>query len=196
MNWGRSLSLGSTLPLLFLLFIALVTGALAAHAGREEVRHSADPMWRMEAFLAYALFVGMLLLPTVLYFYVFHGDWFLFYGIDTGRAPWAWGLLVLAAVAGVAALGFWLSAALCRIDREAAVRRIAGFTLFVALGVWPLAWGRLSLVGSYREFTREYGLVGYFSSAAFYAGLVMLILLSASFVWVVYRIDDHTHEGM
>ncbi len=196
MNRGRSLLLGNTLPLLFLLFIAFATGALAAHAGREEVRHSADPIWRMETFLAYALFVGLLLIPTAFYFYVFHGDWFLFYGVDTGRAPWAWGVLVLAAVAGAAAIGFGLSAALCRVDRDVAVRRIAGATLFIALGVWPLAWGRLSLVGSYRQFTRDYGLTGYFSSAAFYAGLVMLILLSASFIWVVYRIDDHTHEGM
>ncbi len=184
------------MPLLFLLFITFATGALAAHAGREEVRHSADPMWRMEAFLAYALFVGLALIPTALYFYVFHGDWFLFYGVDTGRSPWVWGMLVLVAVAGVAALGFRLSAALCRADREVAVRRIAGGALVFALGVWPLAWGRLSLVGSYRQFTRDYGLTGYFSSAAFYAGFVMLILLSAAFVWVVYRIDAHTHDGM
>jgi hypothetical protein len=52
------------------------------------------------------------------------------------------------------------------------------------------------LVGSYREFTRDYALTGYFSSAAFYAGLIMLILLGASFVWVVYRIDARTHDGM
>ncbi len=184
------------MPLLFLLFISFATGALAAHAGREEVRHSADPMWRMETFLGYALFVVLLLIPTALYFYVFHGDWFLFYGVDTGRAPWVWGILVLVTVAGVAALGFRLGAALCRIDREVAVRRIAGGALVFALGVWPVVWRRLSLVGSYREFTRDYGLTGYFSSAAFYAGLIMLILLGASFVWVVYRIDARTHDGM
>lgn len=153
-------------------------------------------MWRMEAFLAYALFVGLVLAPTVVYFYVFHGDWFLFYGVDTGRAPWAWGILVMATVAGVAALGFRLSSALCRIDREVAVRRTAVGTFVLALGVWPLGWDRLSLVGSYREFTKDYGLTGYFSSAAFYAGLAMLILLVASFVWVVYRIDAHTHDGI
>ena len=183
------------MPLLFLLCIAIATGALAAHAGREEVRHSADPVWRMEAFLAYALFVGFVLVPTVLYFYVFHGDWFLLYWVDTELAPWFWGILVLLAVAGLGALGFRLGAALCRANRERAIHRIAVVTFVLALGVWPLAWRRLSLVGSYRQFTRDYGLTGYFSSAAFYSGLVMLILLAASFVWVIHRVDNHTHEG-
>jgi hypothetical protein len=182
------------LPLIFLLFITFATGALAARAGREEVRHSADPMWRMEAFLAYGLFVALVVLPTALYFYVFHGDWFLLYWVDTSRAPYIWGLFMLLLVAGTAALGFRLGAALCRGEREMAVRRVSAVTVVSALAVWPLAWSRLSLVGSYREFTRDYGLTGYFVSAAFYSGLVMAVLLAAAFVWVVYRIDAHTHE--
>jgi len=83
------------LPLLFLLFVAIATGGLSAYAGRDEIRHSGEAMWRTEAFLAYALFVGLVLLPTVIYFYVFHGDWFLFYWIDTGRAPWVWGFVAV-----------------------------------------------------------------------------------------------------
>ncbi|MEM7138932.1 MAG: hypothetical protein AAF500_20315 [Myxococcota bacterium] len=182
------------MPLVFLLLIALSTGVLAAHAGREEVRHSADPMWRMEAFLAYALFVALVLLPTTIYFYVFHGDWFLLYWVDAAKAAWAWGILVSAALLGFSMLGFRLGAALCRAGREAALRRIAALGFVAAAAVWPLAWARLHVVGSYREFTRDYGLTTYFSSAAFYAGLVMLILLVAAFVWVAYRIDSHTHE--
>ena len=183
------------MPLLFLLFITLATGILAAHAGREEVRHSADALWRMEAFLAYGLFVALVLMPVSLYFYVFHGDWFLLYWADTSRAPGLWGLVVLGSVVGVAAGGFRLGAALCRADRESAARRIAVASLASALGGWMLAWRRRSAVGSYREFTRDYGLVGYFSSAAFYSGLVMLVLLAAAFVYVFYRVDAHTHEG-
>lgn len=148
----------------------------------------------MEAFLAYAIFVGLVLIPTSIYFYVFHGDWFLSYSIDTERARWAWAIVVVGAAAGLSAVGFWLGAALCRAGRDTLLRRVSVLGFVLAVGVWPLTWSRIRLVGSYREFTRDYGLTGYFSSPVFYAGLVMLILLVASFVWVVYRVDGHTHE--
>lgn len=183
------------LPLIFLMFIALSTGVLAANAGREEVRHSADPLWRMEAFLAYAIFAGLVLLPTAIYFYAFHGDWFLCYWIDTTRAPWAWGILAIGVVAALSVLGFRLGAALCRAGRDTLLRRIAIAGFAVSLAVWPGVWSRLRMVGSYREFTRDYGLTGYFSSPVFYAGMIMLILLIASFAWVIYRVDSHTHEA-
>lgn len=183
------------MPLLFLLLITIAMGALSAHAGRDEVRHSADPVWRMEAFLAYALFVGFVLLPAVIYFYAFHGDWFLSYWVDTGRAPWVWGMLAVLFLIGAASLGFWLGAALCRASREGAVRRIAVSALFIAVAVWPLGWDRLSAVGSYRQFTRDYGLVTFLASPAFYSGLAMLVIIGAAFAWLVYRIDRHTHQN-
>jgi hypothetical protein len=183
------------LPLLFLLLIAIATGALSAHAGRDEVRHSSDPVWRMEAFLAYALFVGLVLLPTAIYFYVFHGDWFLFYWVDTARAPWVWGMLATLLLAGAAFLGFGLGAALCRASRDAAARRITAGALFIALAVWPLGWDRLSVVGSYRQFTRDYGLTTFFTSPVFYSGLAMVLTIGLAFGWLVYRIDRHTSDS-
>jgi len=183
------------LPLLFLLLIAIATGALSAHAGRDEVRNSADPVWRMEAFLAYGLFVGLVLLPTVIYFYVFHGDWFLFYWIDTGRAPWVWALLAILLLLGAASLGFRLGVALCRASRDSAARRITIGALFIGLAVWPLGWDRLSVVGSYRQFTRDYGLTAFFASPVFYSGLAMLVIIGVAFGWVVYRIDRQTRDG-
>ncbi len=182
------------MPLLFLLFIAVATGALAAHAGRDEVRQSAEPIWRWEAFLAYALFVGFLLLPTSIYFYVFHADWFLHYVIDTSSAPWAWGLLACFLVIGAAALGFRIGATLCRASRDRAARRITVGAFIVALAVWPLFWSRISLVGSHRQFTRDYGLTEFFASPAFYSGLVTLIIVSIAFGWVVFRIDRQTQD--
>ena len=183
------------MPLLFLLFIAIATGALSAYAGLDEVRHSAAPVWRMEAFLAFALFVGFVLLPTAIYFYVFHGDWFLFYWVDTGHASWVWGLLVVLLLLGSASLGFGVGATLCRASRNVVTRHIATGALLIALAVWPLAWERLSVVGSYRQFTRDYGLVPFFSSPAFYSGLAMLIIIGVAFGSAVYRIDRHTHDG-
>ncbi len=183
------------MPLFFLLFIAIATGALSAYAGLDEVRHSSDPVWRMEAFLAFALFVGFVLLPTAIYFYVFHGDWFLFYWVDTGHATWLWGLLVVLFLLCSAFMGFVLGATFCRASRNVAARRIALGALLIAVAVWPLAWTRLSVVGSYRQFTRDYGLVPFFASPAFYSGLAMLIVIGVAFGSAVYRIDRHTHAS-
>ncbi len=186
--------LGSILPLLFLLFVAIATGALSAYAGRDEIRHSGEAMWRSEAFLAYGLFVGLVLLPTVIYFYVFHGDWFLFYWIDTERARWVWGLVAVLLLFGAAFAGFRLGVAFCRASRDVAARRITLAAGLMALAVWPVAWERLSVVGSHRQFTREYGLLDFFSSPTFYSGLAMLVAASVAFAWLVYRIDRQTRD--
>jgi uncharacterized membrane-anchored protein len=148
----------------------------------------------MEAFLAFALFVGFVLVPTAVYFYVFHGDWFLFYWIDTARAPWFWGLLAVLLLLGSASLGFGLGAVFCKASRDAAARQIAIGALFIAVAVWPLGWERLSVVGSYRQFTRDYGLTEFFASPAFYSGLAMLVIIGVAFGWVAFRIDRHTHD--
>lgn len=182
------------MPLLFLLLIALSTGVLSARAGRDEVRNSADPVWRMESFLAYGLFVAFVLFPTTIYFYVFHGDWFLFYWVDTSGAPWLWGFVGTLLLLGAASAGFALGAAGCRASREAMARRITIGALVLAFMVWPLGWPRLRLVGSYRQFTHDYGLTAFFSSPAFYSGLVMLAIMSVAFGWVAYRIDRQTGE--
>ena len=92
------------MPLVFLLFVAIATGALSAYAGRDELRHNGEAVWRTESFLAYGLFVLFLLIPTLVYFYVFHGDWFLFYWVDTRRAPWVWGMLAALFLVGAALL--------------------------------------------------------------------------------------------
>jgi hypothetical protein len=177
-----------------LLFVAIATGALSAYAGRDEIRHSGEAMWRMESFLAYGIFVGLVLVPTVVYFYVFHGDWFLFYWVDTRRAPWVWGLVAILLVLGASFVGFRFGAALCRASRDAAARRITVAAALMGLAVWPLGWDRLSVVGSHRQFARDYGLEGFFSSPAFYSGLVMLVVALAAFVWMVLRIDRQTRD--
>ena len=171
---------GNTLPLFFLLFMAFATGALAAYAGRDEIRHSSsEAMWRAESFLAYAVVLrGLVLLPTGLYFYVFHGDWFLLYWVNTGNERLgSWGLSLVWSsctarrrVRGASAVG----AALCRGSRDsAAARRLAIVLMAVLRGraVWPLAWERLSQSSArFGSTTRDYGLVSYFESPAFYSG--------------------------
>jgi len=144
--------------------------------------------------MAYGLFVGFVLLPTVVYFYVFHGDWFLFYWVDTGRAPWVWGMVAVLLLFGAAFAGFRVGAVACRASRDAVARRVSILTLAGALAVWPLAWSRLSVVGSHRQFARGYGLVGFFSSAAFYSGLAMITVVVVALAWTAVRIDRQTRD--
>ena len=66
--------------------------------------------------------------------------------------------------------------------------------LLLGVAVWPLAWARLSVVGSYRQFTRDYGLVPYVSSAPFYSGIAMLLVGSVALVWIAVRIDRQTRD--
>ncbi|MGD8316202.1 MAG: hypothetical protein PVH21_15465 [Myxococcales bacterium] len=182
------------MPLVFLLFIAFATAVSAAHAGRDEVRLSLEPIWRMQTFSAYVLFLGFVVVPTAMYFYVFHGDWFLFYLADTGAAPWLWGILTVLSLLGAAAAGFRLGAAFCRASRDVAARRATIGVLLMGLCVWPLAWSRLRAVGSYRQFTRDYGLVAFPTSPACYSGIAMLVIGVIAFVWVVMRISEQTHQ--
>lgn len=194
MNRGRSLLEGAVLPLGFLLFMTVATGVLAAHAGRDEIRVSPDPIWRAESFAVYSIFVALILLPTTLYFYVFYGDWFLFYWVDVGRAPWFWGVLVALLIAGAAVVGFRLGSMLSRGDREKVVRRSVWGLLVLGFLVWPAGWGRLSKVGSYRQFNHDYGLQSYFASPTFYSGLLILGLVALSFMWIMHRIGQRTQE--
>ena len=70
----------------------------------------------------------------------------------------------------------------------------AAQTAVVALGVWPVAWQRLSRVGSYRQYDRDYGLMPYFESAAFYSGIAMLIVVASAFAWLAMRIERQTRD--
>lgn len=182
------------MPLFFLLFIAFATGAFSAYAGRDELRHSSEAMWRADSFLAYALFAALVLLPTAVYFYVFQGDWFLLYWINTGSAPWVWGLLAGLLVLAASLAGFSLGAALCRRSRDAAARRLGATGVILGLAIWPLTWSRLAFVGTHRQFARDYGLTAYFSSAVFYSGLAMLLVLTIAFVWLAVRIERQTRD--
>jgi hypothetical protein len=146
----------------------------------------------MESFVAYLIFLGLILVPTASYFYVFYADWFLFYWVDTQHARALWGIVgaLLPCAAGL--LGFRLGAVLARRGLLKAPQGVGWALLLLAALVWPLAWSRISHVGSYRQFTHDYGLSAYLSSATFYSGALILAVMSIAFIWVFLRIGHRT----
>ena len=146
------------MPLPSLLVFTLVSGLAAALAGRQELRASPRPVALTRSFFAYLSYPVFVVVPTSVYFYVFHGDWFLLYLVDVSSVPSAVALVGFALQIGLGALGFLLGAILVRTQREVAVGVLLGVLMVAAVGVL-LAYGdRLAQVGSYAQFHGQFGL--------------------------------------
>lgn len=176
------------MPLPSFLFLAFATGLAAALASRRELLNSPQPLVLMRSLSAWALFAGLLLIPLSSYFYLFHGDWFLLYQIDVSVVPSAVALLLFIFEFALGALGFFLGASLIRRKRG----EIASLILAVvsALVFAPIIFFRreLALVGTYRQFHRDYGLEGFRESALFPGALFMGGVLIVAFVYLLIRL--------
>lgn len=131
---------------------------LIALVARAELRASPSEVALSPLFAAYLSYVGLVLLPSALYLYVLHGDWYLLYLIDTRRIPSALvvlgGMLLVALGAG----GFLLGAACVRRQREPWAGALAGVTLSLAVAGAVLWRDRIAVVGSYAQFHGDFGL--------------------------------------
>lgn len=149
------------MPFPTLFFLAIAIGIAAALAGGNELRLSPRHALLTSCYSAYAAFLGLLLIPITAYFYVFHGDWFLLYTVDTARVPSAIALLGFLFMAAAGTAAFALGGALARNQRGTAggvlvaVMVLAGA---VVLLVWP---ERLMVVGTYAQYRGQFGLQPY-----------------------------------
>lgn len=146
------------MPLPTQLLFAFASGVLISLVARAELRAIPGAVAASPSFAAYLCYVGLVLLPGALYFYIFHGDWYLLYLVDTGRIPTA--LVVLAALLlfALGAAGFLLGAACVRRQREPWAGAVAGVTLLLAVAGAVLVRDRLAVVGSYAQFRGDFGL--------------------------------------
>ncbi len=176
------------MPLPSLLCIAFAAGIAAAIAGRSELRVSPRPALLTRTFGAYAIFLAALLVPVSVYFYVFHGDWYLLYLVDVRRVPSAFALLAFMGHGAIGAGGFLVGASLVRSQRELFAAASAGGAIAVALGIVALARSRLAVVGSYAQFHRGFGLASFTESALLEGGLVMGAVLAIGVGALLFRI--------
>lgn len=177
------------MPLPSLLSISLATGILAALAGRGELRVSPRPTPLTQSFIAYCYFAGFVLVPISAYFYIFHGDWFLLYLIDTRRIPSAAALVAFTLQGGLGALGFVLGAALIRVQRDAVAVGLGIVFVMAAAALVSPFHERLSVVGSYAQYRGSFGLSPYASGALLRGTVVMSTILIAAFVGLIVRLS-------
>lgn len=176
------------MPLPFLLFLGLAIGISAATAGQVELRLSPRPPLLTASFSAFLAFVVFVLLPVSVYFYVFHGDWFLLYAVDTGDVPSAIALVGFALQAGFGTLGFLLGSALVRAQHTIAAYVSIAASILLAACVVPLMLERLRVVGTFAQFHGSFGLLDYMETPLARGGVVMGGFLFAGAAFLLSRL--------
>lgn len=162
-------------------------GAAAAAAGASELRVSPRPALLSDSFAAFAAFLLLLLLPISVYFYLFHGDWFLLYMVDVRNIPSALVLLGFTAEVGLGLLGF-LSAGLCvRAGHLSWAVAIAAAGAFAAVGVVFVYPERLRVMGSFRQYRGGFGLEP-FGGALLQGAVAMGVFLLFGAAYLLVRI--------
>jgi hypothetical protein len=174
-------------PLPSLVFIAFAVGVASALAGAVELRLSPRHALLTNSFRAFALFLCLVLVPISVYFYVFHGDWFLLYSIDVRRIPSAVALLGFVVEFGIGVLGFVLGSALARSQRSTVGIVAVGLSAILATSVLVLWPDRLSVVGTFAQYRGDFGLERY-GGALMQGGLVMGLVLFMGTAYLLVRI--------
>lgn len=182
------------MPLPTQLFLTFASGVLSALAARADVRVSPKPALGSRALFAYLLYVSLVVVPISVYFYLFHGDWYLLYAVDTARVPSALVLVGCFAFVAIGAAGFLCGASLVRSQRDQWAGALVGVTLSMAIGVLPLARHRLSVVGSYAQFHGDFGHSPY-GGALLQGTLGMSCWMLLGLAFVVYRLGVSAKRG-
>ncbi len=183
------------MPLPTLLALAIASGLAAALAGRAELRVSPRPALLTQSFIAWLSFAAFVLVPVSIYFYAFHGDWFVLYMIDVRRIPSALAMVGFAVQVLLGASGFALGAALVRAQRDSL--GVGAVLLFVAASgaVVPLASDRLALVGTFTQYRGGFGLVPYGQGTLLHGTLAMVGVLALGAIFMLGRLWIGSRRG-
>lgn len=183
------------MPLPTLVCLAFASGIAAALAARVELRVSPRPPLLTQSFGAYAVFALLVLIPVGVYFYLFHGDWFLLYTVDVEQIPSALALVGFLLLGGVGALGFAVGASMVRGQRETLGGVLAGLSVLAAVGVAVVARERLGLVGTYAQFEGGFGLQPFGSGPLVKGTVAMGAILLAGVLFLIIRLRIGGRRG-
>jgi hypothetical protein len=176
------------MPLPTVLFLAFAAGLAAALAARTELKISPRPSLVTRGALAFLIFDFLVLVPASAYFYVFHGDWFLLYAFDVRLIPSAIALIGFVFEGLLAALGFVLGAGLVRSQREAIGGGLVMLSTAAAIAVPLIAAERLKMVGSYAQYTGNFGLVPFASGPLLLGTITMSGIVVFGLAFLLLRI--------
>ena len=174
-------------PFPSLILFTFGIGVAAALTAAERLRFSPRPVLLSGSFGVFAMYLGLLLIPVSIYFYVFHGDWFLLYLADVQTIPSALALLFFLVQALLAVLGYLIGAALARNQHATTGIAVAGICLAASVGVLFAFPDRLTVVGSYAQYHGDFGLVRYGRSPVLQGALPMGALLLAGTAFLLTR---------
>jgi hypothetical protein len=140
-----------------------------------------------DSFAAFVAFMLLLVLPASVYFYVFHGDWFMLYLVEVRSVPSALALLGFLVELGIGLLGFGFSALCVRNQRNSWVVTALAICLAGAVGVAAFLPERLRSVGTFRQYQGGFGLVHY-GGALLQGALAATGLLGVGGAFLLFRI--------
>lgn len=173
------------LPILFVL--AFATGVGAALADRAELRALPDGSFASRGFWAYTSYATLVLVPTTVYFYLFHGDWSVLYAFNVRRIPSAVALLAFIAELGLGLGGFALCASLLRARRTHVVLAVLAAALAVVVLVVLAGWKRLSVVGTLAQHQRGIALPAQ-AAAVLEGAIVCGVIMAAGYAYLLWRL--------
>lgn len=176
------------MPLPTVLCLAFGTGLAASLAARNEIRLSARHPLLTRSFVAYAIFLGLVLVPISVYFYMFHGDWFLLYLWDVRDVPSAIALVGFLLEFALGTLGYALGASLVRSQRDTVVGVGVGASFLGALAPIALASDRLAVVGSYAQYHGGFGLTRFDEGAMVQGAVLMFAVFVVGVAFTLTRV--------
>jgi hypothetical protein len=177
------------LPFPTFVFVAFACGIAAALAARVELRMSIRPVPFTNSFFVFAIFIALVLVPASVYFYVFHGDWFLLYSINVQKIPSAIALVVFLLEAGVGFFGFMIGSILARGQQLSAGYMLIAASVLASITVVFIFADRLSVVGTFAQYHGDFGLETYRSSVVMKGSLATGAILVIGIAYLVTNLN-------
>lgn len=169
------------------LLFTFASGALVALAARAYLLGSRRTALLSQPFLAYLLYLVLVVLPASLYFYVYYRDWYLLYLVDSARVSTAFVVLGCLVEIALGAGGFSLGALFVRRQWDPWAGALIGVAISLALVVIPLARSRLAVVGTYAQYRGDYGLAP-FGGALLGGTICMSLWMLVGLALLAYRV--------
>jgi hypothetical protein len=182
------------LPIPIQLLFTFASGVLIALAARGELRGSPKALVLSPALGAYLLYAALVVVPASLYFYLFHGDWYLLYLVDSQRVPSALVLLACLLQVALGAAGFLLGARFVRNQREPWAGATIGLATALGAAAIPMIRHRFGVVGTYAQYHGDFGLSP-FGGPLLYGVLCMSLWMLVGLVYLAYRIGPGARRG-